>query len=105
MSTELTDLDVRRRFALCRHLHPLDPSATDFDSQRAPYPRTTFLSRGLAIVKCRLCELSPGEIITLNDDLAGDTPALLCRTCYEHLHVDANGNDDDLVKIPVIFES
>lgn len=49
--------------------------------------------------------MSPGEIITLNDDLAGDTPTLLCRICYDLLHVDADGNEDDVVKIPVIYES
>ena len=82
---------IRTHTHLCpswfRHIHPNDTPLADSDdwSCSAPYPITSFLSR-VPQAQCRLCERDPGEIITLEDELAGDAVALLCATCFELLH-------------------
>lgn len=86
-----------------RSMHPSDPQPTSPTSS-APYPITTFLSRAMTLSKCRVCDVSPGEIITLDDGLAGESPALLCRICFEHLHVDEDGNEDGVKTVPLIFD-
>ncbi|KAL8279181.1 hypothetical protein RQP46_008437 [Phenoliferia psychrophenolica] len=81
-----------------RHVHPSDPVPLSTLST-APYPITTFLSRG-SDAKCRLCDRDPGSVVTLDDELAGETPALLCATCFEYLHGD---NADQHVKVGTTF--
>ncbi|GAA6059476.1 hypothetical protein JCM10212_002219 [Sporobolomyces blumeae] len=65
-----------------RWRHPSDPNPT---STPSPYPLTTFLSR-LAASKCYVCDRDPGSIWVHNDELAGQNPTLVCRTCFKHLH-------------------
>ncbi|GAA6002892.1 uncharacterized protein JCM10292_001360 [Rhodotorula paludigena] len=79
-----------------RYLHPSDPDpfppqginprSNAYKHFRCPYPITTFLSRTASQPKCRLCDRDPGVLHVLEDELAGETPAVLCRTCFEALH-------------------
>ncbi|GAA5936315.1 hypothetical protein JCM3775_006462 [Rhodotorula graminis] len=79
-----------------RYLHPSDPPpfppatvhprSNAFQRFVSPYPLTTFLSRTLAMPRCSICRLDPGELHTVDDELSGETPAVLCRTCFDLLH-------------------
>lgn len=86
-----------RSHGLCRsYLHPSDPDpfppqginprSNAYKHFRCPYPITTFLSRTASQPKCRLCDRDPGVLHVLEDELAGETPAVLCRACFEALH-------------------
>lgn len=89
-------------FFVCRSVHPEDPPLKD-DFSTYPYPITSFLSRSRdAEAKCRLCDRDPGSIITLEDELAGESPALLCATCFEMLHGD--NEDGHVIVIPNLWE-
>lgn len=79
------------------YIHPADPRPTTAASS-APYPVTTFLSR-LTAAKCRLCDRDPGSIVTIDDELAGETPALMCAKCFELLH----GDGTDVEWIPKLM--
>ncbi|GAA5902118.1 hypothetical protein JCM5296_006608 [Sporobolomyces johnsonii] len=63
-----------------RYRHPSDPSPST-----TAYPITTYLSRNLAS-KCRVCDRDPGELVVVDDELAGESPGLLCQACFELLH-------------------
>ncbi|GAA5960505.1 hypothetical protein JCM21900_000121 [Sporobolomyces salmonicolor] len=63
-----------------RYRHPSDPSPST-----TAYPITTYLSRSLAS-KCRICDRDPGELVVVNDELAGESPGLVCQACFELLH-------------------
>lgn len=57
---------------------------------RSYYPVTT---RPVVekVPSCCLCKIKPSTIQTINDELADDTPAYWCQTCYKDLHFDQNG--------------
>ncbi|GAA5890772.1 hypothetical protein JCM6882_000654 [Rhodosporidiobolus microsporus] len=91
--------------------HPLDPAATS-PSSSYPYPLTTFLSRAAhsstsslsssttsaSGARCRICDRDPSAFILLNDELVGETPALVCEPCLEALHPREkveDGEDED----------
>lgn len=70
------------------HIHPSDPRPL-FPTSHAnssPYPLSTFLSRQQTMTKCRLCDRDPASLVTIDDELAGESPAWLCRGCFECLH-------------------
>ncbi|GAA5912686.1 hypothetical protein JCM8208_007730 [Rhodotorula glutinis] len=79
-----------------RYLHPSDPPpfppapvharSKAFLQFVSPYPLTTFLSRTLSLARCSLCCRDPGEVHVVDDELAGETPAVLCQTCFDLLH-------------------
>ncbi|BGP41016.1 hypothetical protein JCM10449v2_004985 [Rhodotorula kratochvilovae] len=79
-----------------RYLHPTDPlpfppptaniRSNLFKHFLPPYPLTTFLARTSAAGKCTMCEKDPGELIIVDDELAGESPALRCRACYKAMH-------------------
>ncbi|BGP17171.1 hypothetical protein JCM10213_006034 [Rhodosporidiobolus nylandii] len=82
-----------------RYRHPLDPSPVP-SATAAPYPLTTFLSRPPApstssisaslssstAARCRVCDRDPGLLVLIDDELVGETPALVCGGCWEVLH-------------------
>ncbi|GAA5835076.1 hypothetical protein JCM11251_000155 [Rhodosporidiobolus azoricus] len=83
-----------------RYRHPLDPNPTSATSSH-PYPLTTFLSRpshsstsslsssasaSATAARCRVCDRDPGAFILLDDELVGETPALVCEKCLDALH-------------------
>lgn len=78
-----------------RYIHSSDPTPTDVSLCTAPYPITTFLAR-LVAAKCRICDRDPGSIVTIDDELAGETPALMCVKCFEYLH----GDGSQVLSIP-----
>ena len=80
------------------YIHPADPRPATAASS-APYPVTTFLSR-LTAAKCRLCDRDPGSIVTIDDELAGETPALMCARCFELLH----GDGSDVEWVPKLID-
>ncbi|KAI5478339.1 small nuclear RNA activating complex, polypeptide 3, 50kDa [Pseudohyphozyma bogoriensis] len=85
-----------------RRIHPSDPKVSSPDSTSThPYPITTYLSRGGtdSDAQCRLCDRGPGTIITLDDELAGESPTLLCVTCFEMLHGD--NADGHVLVVPI----
>lgn len=57
---------------------------------QTPYPLTTYLSRlsnhTLSNARCRLCEREAVDLALLDDALAGETPAHVCRACFGTLH-------------------
>ncbi|GAA5890798.1 hypothetical protein JCM6882_000669, partial [Rhodosporidiobolus microsporus] len=82
-----------------RYRHPLDPAPFS-PSSSYPYPLTTFLSRAAhsstsslsssttsaSGARCRICDRNPGAFIVLDDELVGETPALVCEPCLDALH-------------------
>ncbi|KAM0752699.1 hypothetical protein T439DRAFT_346540 [Meredithblackwellia eburnea MCA 4105] len=86
-----------------RSIHPSDPTPTDPFLSSAPYPITTFLSRG-AEAKCRLCDRDPGSIVVIGDELAGESPALLCKACFEMLHPSGEELDEQVRVVPTLLE-
>ncbi|BGP17185.1 hypothetical protein JCM10213_006018 [Rhodosporidiobolus nylandii] len=82
-----------------RYRHPLDPPL-ESSSSAAPYPLATFLSRPPApstssisaslssstAARCRVCDRDPGLLVLIDDELVGETPALVCGGCWEVLH-------------------
>lgn len=82
------------------HVHPADPVPVSTASSK-PYPLTTFLSRLIAL-KCRICDRDPGSIVTIDDELAGESPSLMCVTCFEMLHGD--NEDGHVTVIPTLPE-
>ncbi|GAA6056101.1 hypothetical protein JCM3770_001968 [Rhodotorula araucariae] len=79
-----------------RYLHPTDPlpfppptaniRSNLFKHFLPPYPLTTFLARTASAGKCTLCEKEPGELVVIDDELSGETPAVRCRACFGILH-------------------
>ncbi|KAG0659690.1 hypothetical protein C6P46_005049 [Rhodotorula mucilaginosa] len=57
---------------------------------QTPYPLTTYLSRlsnhTLSNARCQLCEREAVDLALLDDALAGETPAHVCRACFGTLH-------------------
>ncbi|GAA6006048.1 hypothetical protein JCM10207_007325 [Rhodosporidiobolus poonsookiae] len=76
-----------------RYRHPFDPAPSSTDDSRT-YPLTVFHSRpptsgvieATSSGRCRLCDRDPGVIVVINDELVGDTPALVCEACWDALH-------------------
>jgi hypothetical protein len=64
-----------------RLAHPDDPKP----SSGARYPATTFLSR-VPIPKCRVCDRDPVTVVTLDDELGGEAPCLMCDACFAYIH-------------------
>ncbi|BGP33050.1 hypothetical protein JCM10296v2_004839 [Rhodotorula toruloides] len=76
-----------------RYLHPSDPSpfpptsdASDASPHRLVYPVTTHLSRQIGQSRCIVCDREAIELAVLNDELLGESPALICRSCFETVH-------------------
>lgn len=83
-----------------RALHPSDPSPWPPETAhkrskaylqfQVPYPLTTYLSRlsnnTLSNARCKLCEREAVDLALLDDALAGETPAHVCRACFGTLH-------------------
>ncbi|GAA5872360.1 hypothetical protein JCM8547_000907 [Rhodosporidiobolus lusitaniae] len=93
-----------------RYRHPLDPAPTSLPSSSHPYPLTTYLSRPTASStssltssastsalssRCRVCERDPGFVVVLNDELVGETPALVCQVCLDTLHPKKGEQEED----------
>ncbi|BGP09061.1 hypothetical protein JCM10049v2_004916 [Rhodotorula toruloides] len=75
------------------YLHPSDPSpfppegdADDAPPHRLVYPVTTHLSRQIGQSRCIVCDREAIELAVLNDELLGESPALICRSCFEAVH-------------------
>lgn len=70
---------------------PSDPEPFTEAGARA-YPISTFVSRmpssRVLLNKCRICDRDPGSIITVDDEMAGETPAFMCQPCFNLLHPD-----------------
>ncbi|SCZ99784.1 BZ3501_MvSof-1269-A2-R1_Chr12-2g03486 [Microbotryum saponariae] len=62
-------------------LHTLDPSPT-----ASVYPITSFLSRNRSLSRCYICDIDTATVITIDDELAGRSPALMCEKCFQLLH-------------------
>lgn len=92
-TSELIEVYIRQ--FLHSHIHPLDPVPTSSKSSH-PYPITTFLSRLTAPAKCKICDRDPGTIITIDDELAGESPCLMCTICFEMMH---GANEDGHVEV------
>ncbi|KDE02272.1 hypothetical protein MVLG_07163 [Microbotryum lychnidis-dioicae p1A1 Lamole] len=74
-----------------RLVHTLDPSPT-----ASVYPITSFLSRNKSLSRCYICDIDTATVITIDDELAGRSPALMCEKCFQLLHsVDQNKDHDD----------
>ncbi|GEM08092.1 small nuclear RNA activating complex, polypeptide 3, 50kDa [Rhodotorula toruloides] len=76
-----------------RYVHPSDPSpfAPEGDAITSPpyrfvYPVTTHLSRQVGQSRCIVCDREAIELAVLNDELFGESPALVCRLCFETVH-------------------
>jgi snRNA-activating protein complex (SNAPc), subunit 3 len=65
-----------------RLVHPDDPQP---GASGARYPATTFLSR-VPIPKCRVCDRDPVTVLTLDDELGGEAPCLMCDACFGYIH-------------------
>ncbi|BGO99602.1 RNA binding protein [Rhodotorula toruloides] len=76
-----------------RYLHPSDPSpfppeddAAHVSTHRLVYPVTTHLSRQIGQSRCIVCDREAIELAVLNGELLGESPALICRSCFETVH-------------------
>ncbi|KXZ44467.1 hypothetical protein GPECTOR_67g307 [Gonium pectorale] len=105
--TRLADLSVRTanhptgifcHRACCEHLifirdvrrwHPGDPPC------RSAYPlQLRHRDRaGVPLVRrrCGLCESRPAELVTHDDPLAPSNPCIMCRECFDMLHISSRG--------------
>ncbi|SCV73139.1 BQ2448_7064 [Microbotryum intermedium] len=64
-----------------RLVHPLDPPPGP-----SVYPITSFLSRNRSLSRCYICDIDTATLITIDDELAGRSPALMCEKCFQLLH-------------------
>lgn len=87
--------------SLPRQTHSGDLQILDPKLSTIPYPYSTFLSK-LIQAKCRICDRDPGCIITIDDELAGESPSLMCTKCFEMLH--GENVDSKLNVIPKLIE-
>ncbi|RIA88113.1 snRNA-activating protein of 50kDa MW C terminal-domain-containing protein [Glomus cerebriforme] len=55
------------------------------------FPKATFKCR-IIRHKCRMCITRPAALVTINDFMAGETPAYFCDKCYNEYHYDSNSN-------------
>ncbi|KAK4054246.1 hypothetical protein OIV83_001272 [Microbotryomycetes sp. JL201] len=84
-----------------RLTHPADPEprcATDSASwSTAPYPISVFSSRSNFeedVPTCTICSAAKAVLVTIDDELAGESPAPLCRKCFDFLH----GHEQDEIE-------
>ncbi|GAA5989736.1 hypothetical protein JCM11641_002189 [Rhodosporidiobolus odoratus] len=90
-----------------RHIHPLDPSSTA--PSLHPYPITLHLSRPIpsstsslssahsssSSAKCRICDKDPAYVVLVDDELVGESPAVVCEACFEWLHPLVEEGDEE----------
>jgi hypothetical protein len=65
-----------------RLVHPDDPEPPPGGWR---HPATTFLSR-VPIPKCRVCDRDPVTVVTLDDEMGGEAPCLMCDACFGFIH-------------------
>lgn len=54
---------------------------------RNAYPVLTFQAK-IRRRKCRVCDIYPAKVITVEDHLAPENPCFFCNKCYHSLHYD-----------------
>ena len=60
------------------------------DLREKAYPLLTYKSK-LKVRLCSACNLLPSKKVTINDELATESPCFFCDNCFTLLHLDANG--------------
>ncbi|CAB4421359.1 unnamed protein product [Rhizophagus irregularis] len=55
------------------------------------FPKAIFKCR-IIRHKCRMCITRPATLVSINDFMAGETPAYFCDKCYNEYHYDSNSN-------------
>lgn len=65
---------------------PPDAETDDAPPHRLVYPITTHLSRQIGQSRCIICDREAIELAVLNDELLGESPALICWSCFEAVH-------------------
>ncbi|GBB93517.1 hypothetical protein RclHR1_21870001 [Rhizophagus clarus] len=55
------------------------------------FPKAIFKCR-IIRHKCRMCITRPATLVSINDFMAGETPAYFCDKCYNEYHYDNNSN-------------
>ena len=64
----------------------------------APYPLTTHLSKHRTI-RCKFCEIGVSSIIVVENELAGVSPAHMCRNCFRTFFGREEGEEDYMREI------
>ncbi|KAG0299642.1 small nuclear RNA activating complex, polypeptide 3 [Dissophora globulifera] len=76
----------------CEHIMMFrDLSHQHDELNRLSYPKATFKAK-VNRHKCSMCHINSAFCVTLDDRLAGKTPAYFCERCYDLFHYDSSGN-------------
>lgn len=101
MTSALSDIDVKmHELCVYRHLGCCDHYFYLQGLRAVVREEDTAHSRRLTVAprkprKCDMCSLLPACIITYNDCLAPQNPALFCSSCFATLHVTEDGQEEE----------